>query len=59
MTHNFTDFSVKVLTDDHGQRWYLFFRSSVIDPFLALPEFEMDRVVKMFEHYQEQEAKQL
>lgn len=59
MTHTFTGFSVKVLADDNQQRWYLFFREDVSEPFLAVSDFEMDRVVKMFEHYHEQEAKQL
>jgi hypothetical protein len=42
MTHNLSSFNVKVLTDDHGERWYVFFRPNITDPFLMLPEFDVE-----------------
>lgn len=56
MTHNLPNFNVKVLTDDHGERWYLFFRVNVTDPFLILPEFDMETLSGIVK-YEKEETK--
>ena len=57
MTHSLSNFMVKVLRDDHGERWYLFFRANVTDPFLMLPELDVEGLAGIVkaEKAQEQE----
>lgn len=45
MTHQLSGFMVKALMDEHGGRWYLFFRVNVTDPFLVLRESDMEALV--------------
>jgi hypothetical protein len=59
MTHSLSNFTVKVLADDHGERWYLFFRANVTDPFLVLPEFDIETLAEIvkFEKAQVEQGK--
>lgn len=56
MTHHLPNFNVKVLADDKGGRWYLFFRSNVTDPFLMLPEFDMEALSGVVKHEKDEAA---
>jgi len=50
MTHHMPSFNVKVFTDAHGGRWYLFFRTNVTEPFMCLPEFDVETLAGHYEN---------
>lgn len=56
MTHHLSNFNVKVLTNDHDERWYLFFRITINEPFLMLSEFDMEALAGVVK-YEKEEAK--
>lgn len=56
MTHHLPSFNVKVLTDDLNERWYLFFRTNVTEPFLMLPEYDIKTLSGIVKYEQDEAA---